>query len=220
MAFGPVMNMNVGDLKIELAPLTKESVSSFVAGMQQASVTQYLNASSAFTIEDEEEWYDKTRKDRNSIIWGIWDVTDGRTLIGNTSLNSFERDPLFQAVSGVVITDKEYWGKGIASAIHKARTWYAFSELGIVRIKSAVIHGNVASKKALQKSGYTDVYIERNTQFSDGQLHHQDNMECLNPLDWAWDRWWGRDVPTPAALASRHVTQDAMEWAESSVTLA
>lgn len=220
MAFGPVMSMKVGDLTIELAPITKESVSAFVAGMQKASVTRYISANSAFTIEDEEEWYDKMRQDKKSLVWGIWDVTNERTLIGNTILNSFERDPLFQAVSGVVITDQAYWGKGIASTIHKARTWYAFSELGIVRIKSAVIHGNVASKKALQKSGYNDVYIERNTTFSDGRLRHQDNLECLNPQDWAWDRWWGGDAPTPAAVAARHVTMTAMKWAESNVELA
>ena len=219
MAFGPVMNMQIGDLKIELAPITKESVVTFVEGMQRASVTRYTSISSGLTIEDEEEWYEKTRKDQTCIVWGIWDITDGRKLIGNTALNSLERAPIFQAVSGVIITDKEYWGRGIASAIHMARTWYAFSELGIVRIRSAVIHGNIASKKALQKSGYNDVYIERNTHFSDGRFHHQDNLECLNPLDQAWATWWGDDIPTPSALASRHVTLNAMKWAEANVTL-
>ena len=219
MAFGPIMKMDIGDLKIELAPITKGSVAVFVEGMQRASVTRYISIPSALTIEDEEEWYEKTRKDPTCIVWGIWDITSERKLIGNTALNSFERDPLFQAVSGVVITDQSYWGKGIASAIHKARTWYAFSELGIVRIKSAVIHGNQASKKALQKSGYNDVYVERNTHYGDGHLYHQDNLECLNPLDWAWERWWGNDAPTPSALASRHVTKSAMEWAEANVII-
>lgn len=220
MAFGPIMRMYVSDIHIELAPVTKESLAAFVTpGMQQASVIRYLEVSSAPTIEDEEEWYETTRKAKDSLVWGIWDITTDRTLIGTTSLFNIEQSPLAQATSGVMLSNKEYWGKGIASTIHKARTWYAFRQLGLVRIKSAVVHGNVASKKALQKSGYTDVYVERNTHFSDGVLHHQDNLECLNPDERAWQQWWGNDVPSVDSVQARQRTNESLVWAEQNVIL-
>ena len=76
MAFGPIMRFKVGDLDIELAPLTHESMSEFVnlshgGGMQRHQVTRYLGRRLAPTVEDEHEWFDKTRADRTSIVWGM-----------------------------------------------------------------------------------------------------------------------------------------------------
>jgi RimJ/RimL family protein N-acetyltransferase len=222
MAFGPIMRMKVGELAIELAPIAKEDLTAFISpGMQQASVTRYLGVPGAPVIEDEEDWYAKTRASKDGLTWGIWDVTDDRKrlLIGTTALNSMTKDHTIQATSGSMISNKVYWGKGIASAIHKARTWYGFEHMGLTRIKSAVIHGNIASRKALEKSGYALVYIERNTVFADGELRHQDNLECLNPAESMWNVWWGTDTPTATSLAARDKTREAMKWAKENVTL-
>lgn len=222
MAFGPVMQLTVGELSIELAPLTKETMSEFVAGMQQASVTKYLARHTAPTLEDEVEWFDKTRADRTNLIWGIWVVTDKeRILIGNTALEDITKTDagIHHATSGSMIFRKEYWGKGIASAIHMARTWYGFQHMGLDRIMSAVIQGNVASLKALQKSGYDLVYVERNTVFVDGKMRHQDNLDCLNPDSARWAKWWNGDRPTSRSRAARLRTDAAMKWASQHVKL-
>jgi RimJ/RimL family protein N-acetyltransferase len=221
MAFGPIMQLKVGDLTIELAPITKESLVEFVSpGFQQASVTRYLDRHNAPTVEDEVEWYDKARATKDSLVWGIWNI-DGknRQLIGNTALTEFENDCLAQATSGSVISNKAFWGKGIASAIHKARTWYAFQHMGLIRIKSAVVHGNIASRKALEKAGYNLVYVERNTTFVDGERRHQDNLECLNPSEEAWRLWWGADRPSPSAREARARTVEVLQWAAENVDL-
>jgi RimJ/RimL family protein N-acetyltransferase len=221
MAFGPIMRMKVGELDIELAPIPKEDLGAFVSpGMQQASVTRYLGVPGAPIIEDEEEWHVKTRTAKDSLVWGIWDVSkDKRLLIGSTALNAITKGHTIQATSGSLISNKAYWGKGIASATHKARTWYAFEQLGMTRIMSAVFQGNIASLKALEKSGYTLVYVERNTVFTEGQLRHQDNLECLNPSETSWNLWWGTDTPTATSLAARAKTREAMEWAKENVVL-
>lgn len=234
MAFGPIIRFTVGDLRIELAPLTKESVSEFVnlehgGGLQQRTVSRYLGMEWAPTAEDELEWFDKTRADKSSLVWGIWliedkDGTQTRTIIGNSALTNIDKDGhtrlVRQATSGSLIFRKEYWGKGIASAAHKARTWYAFEQLGLHRIKSAVIQANGGSRKALERSGYTLVYSERNEQFSDGQFHHLDCLECLNPSDLFWNQWWHGDRPSKAAREARALTREALAWAEENVELA
>lgn len=221
MAFGSIMQLKVGELDIELAPLTKEAMTAFVSpGMQRATVTRYLGHTVAPTLEDEQEWFEKVRQEKNSLVWGIWEVTQKkRTLIGTTALHDIVKGHTLQAVSGSQIFDTSYWGKGIASAIHKARTWYAFQHLGLTRIKSAVLHGNVASRKALEKSGYSFVSLERNEKFVDGSLRHMDNLECLNPSPAAWRLWWGTDRPTKPAREARLRAQDAMTWAEQNVKL-
>lgn len=233
MAFGSIMRFNVGELRIELAPLTKDSVAEFVSlehdgGLQRHSVSKFLGLAQAPTLEDEHDWYDKAHTDSTSLVWGIW-LVEGegrsrtRTLIGNSSLNDIDKDGhtglIRQATSGSLIFRKEYWGKGIASAAHKARTWYAFKHLGLHRIKSAVIQANVGSRTALERSGYIFVYTERNEQYGDGQFHHLDNLECLNPLDLFWNQWWHGDRPSRAAREARIRTRETLDWAETNVEL-
>jgi RimJ/RimL family protein N-acetyltransferase len=211
-------------LTVELAPLTEDVMGEFIAqgGMQSHSVVRFLARRYSPVLKDEFEWFEKVRTDKDSMIWGIWVYQDSeRHLIGTTGLNSIEYGPtgMKQATSGVLIFDQNFWGKGIASSIHKARTWFAFTELGLTRIKSAVIQGNDASRKALEKSGYTFVYEERNTSFTGGGMRHQDNLECINPLEPFWSNWWGVDTPNKQAQAARKVTKEALAWAKQHVTL-
>ena len=222
MAFGPIMRIKLDELTIELAPFERDDTRAFVdPGMQQHSVVQYIDQpGTVFVFADEQEWYDKIRADKDRIIWGIWAVeNDTRTLIGNSAIFDMKRGHTIQGTTGIIISDKSYWGKGIASAAHKARTWYAFQHLGLTRLKSAVIQGNDASRKALEKVGYNFVYTERNEKFTNGKLHHMDCFECLNPDEQAWNLWWGEDTPSESALAARARTREVMAWAEQNVEL-
>jgi len=220
MAFGPIMRFDVGDFKIELAPIAKEDMGTFIenGGVQTHTVTQYLSIS-APVLEDEYAWYDKVRAQEDSVIWGIWDITDGRKLIGSSGLHSIDGEHFRQATSGSLIFDTSYWRKGIARSAHKARTWYGFTQLGLTRIKSSVLVDNPASQRALERSGYSKVYVERNEKFVNG--HHVDKLclECLNPDPDFWDRWWGKTRPTKLSLSARARTNEALAWAKDNVKL-
>lgn len=222
MSFGPIMRTKTSTgMQIELAPFAREEIVENLRGYQKDSVVRYMSLQHHAQVKESvEEWYDKIAKDTERILWGLWVIEGGkRQHIGNTALMDFEKAPLFQATSGIIIVDSDYWGKGIASAAHKARTWYAFRQLGLVRIKSAVRNGNEGSLKALERSGYGHVYTERNTSFVDGAYRHQYNLECLNPDDWAWRLWWGDDRPTRKAIDARKVTEEVLRWAEKNVDL-
>ncbi|MBC7565224.1 GNAT family N-acetyltransferase [Candidatus Saccharibacteria bacterium] len=224
MSFGPIMRFTVGDLQIELAAFSKDDLSEFInPGMNQVSINRYLARHNSHTIEDEQEWYEKVRKDTTSVTWGIWLVeADRKTLIGSTAFHDVFISPALyqQATSGSMIFRKEYWGKGIASAAHKARTWYGFQHMGLHRIMSAVVQGNIGSRTALSRSGYTLVYVERNTVFVDGSPRHQDNLECLNPNEPFWSHWWRSERPTKRTAEARQLTRDVLSWAETNVELA
>lgn len=222
MAFGPIMRFTAKDeLQVELAPIAKEDLSAFISpGVQQASIFRYLGRRTAPVLEDEHEWYEKIRKDEKGLNWGIWIEEAGKKrLVGISALDDIERENMRQATSGSLIFDQDCWGKGIASSAHKARTWYGFHHLGLVRIKSAVIRGNGGSRIALERSGYFFHSLERNVDFFDGHSRHMDNLECLNPAEWAWRQWWGVDRPTASARKARIATRQTMDWAEKNVTL-
>ena len=221
MAFGPIMKFTVGELEVEMAPFTRdEAIATFVPGMAQHSVTKFIGSAGVQTAETEGEWYDQMIKKRDSYVWGIWVCENwGRNLIGSTSIMEVTMEPLKQGTTGISIVDKSYWGRGIAGACHRARTWFAFEQLATVRLKSAVYEGNEASKRAIEKVGYTSVYTERNDIFFDGKLHHKECFECLNPTSWAWNRWWRDDRPTRKSIEAREKTRQILEWAEGHVQL-
>ncbi len=221
MAFGPVMKITTSELNLELAPFTREEALVFLNGFEKHSVTQYLSAGIAQTKETEEEWYDKMVRDKLSRVWGIWVTEKGEhKLIGSSSLNDLILTKhIRQATSGSLIIDQAYWGKGIASACHKARALFAFEQLGLHRIMSAVLQPNVGSRKALERCGYAFVYTERNEEFINGGFVHKDCLECLNPTDWSWRQWWGDDRPPRKNIEARRRTEEALEWARAHVEL-
>lgn len=221
MALGPIMKLKTSTgMHLELAPFTREETLKFIDGFARHTVTQYLSTATAQSKETEEEWYDKMVHDKESRVWGIWAGNDSeRRLVGSFDFKNIDREALPQATNGIIIFDQSYWGKGIATAVHRAALLYAFNQLGLVRVKSAVLHGNGASLHSMEKSGFRVVYTERNTHFRDGAFRHQDNLECLNPDDWAWRQWWGDDRPTRKAVEARARTLEALKWAEQNVEL-
>mgnify|MGYP000961944109 CR=1 FL=1 len=227
MAFGPWMKMTLETgLCVELGPFDREDVAQYVDGMQRLDVMKYFGGTgAAFTLSSEQEWYDGIAKKSSEIYWGIWvDDGSGRRLVGATSIKDIGAQAdtqrnMTQASTGILIANPTYWGRGVASAAHRARTWYAFRQYGLVRLKSAVAQPNTASRRALEKVGYIQTYVERNMLFVDGQYIHYDNFECLNPDEWAWRLWWGDDRPTRKSLEARKLTQTVLEWADEHVQL-
>lgn len=222
MAFGPIIRFTVGELQIELAPFGKEDLKEFISpGLQQYGVLRFLGRGvRGVVLEDEEEWFEKVRKDENSLVWGVWIITEeGRLLIGNTALNGITRGHVQFATSGSLIFRQEFQGRGIGSAAHKARTWFAFHILGLHCVRSQVIQGNGRSRGALENSGYVWLYTERNEKFIEGELRHLDYFECLNPSELFWSQWWHGDRPSARHREARLQTREILQWAETNVTL-
>lgn len=220
MAFGSKIELKTdAGLKLELAPFPRGELPKFVEAFSKRSITKYLASSMVQTLETEQNWYDTMITDQTRLVWGIWAGDKEKRLIGSFDFKNIDRAVLAQATNGIIIFDTTYWGKGVASAVHKAALWYGFKQLGLVRIKSAVWRGNGASLRSMEKSGFTVVYTERNTYFQEGKTGHQDNLECLNPDAWAWSLWWGDDRPTRKAVEARPKTLEALKWAEKNVEL-
>lgn len=222
MSFGPIMRLRAGELHIELAPLSRNDMPRYIenGGMQSHTVTQFLGRRTAPVLEDEHEWFDKTRTDKNVVMWGIWvNGKGGRTLIGSSSLHNIDDWNLRICVSGSVIFEPSYWGKGIGSHCHKARTWYGFRQLRLDAIRSSALLCNERSWRALVGSGYAQVGIVRNSRFVNGRFEHELNLECINPDPHVWRQWWHGDRVPAVFQQARKNTQAALEWADAHVQL-
>ena len=220
--FGPVMQFDVGETGVKLAPIKRDDMALFVenGGMQHYSVTRYLGRDITPVLEDEHEWYDNIRGngDRN---WGIFvrESDDSWRLIGNTALHISPSGYVRAAVSGCLIFDSTMWGKGIISRAHMARTMFAFDELNLSIVKSEVMDVNVGSSRALTKIGYVPVSRERNISFVGGKWVHATYYELVNPSPHSWQAWWHGDTVPKAFREARKRTMSALDWARNNVEL-
>jgi RimJ/RimL family protein N-acetyltransferase len=194
-------------------PKNKSEVEQFAELLSNPVISRYLAHRGGFTVEDEQDWYEKIRADKTSATWLLFDVTDGkRIIIGNTSLHSTREMALPVMSSGFMIARKDYWGRGIASTTHKVRTWHGFNRLGLSCIRSGVLTPNIGSRKALESVGYVVVATERNVQTDDGRFVHQHNLECVNPDTTKWRQWWHNDTIPKKFRDARIKTQSAVDW--------
>ncbi|WP_084780598.1 GNAT family N-acetyltransferase [Bacillus massilinigeriensis] len=85
------------------------------------------------------------------IRWGIT-FKNSNEIIGTCGLHEIEREH-FKAEIGYEL-HPDYWGKGIMSEVITKVVEYAFSYMGLHRVEAFYHPLNIASKKALEKSGF------------------------------------------------------------------
>jgi RimJ/RimL family protein N-acetyltransferase len=225
--FGPVMRFNTeSGLVIELRPMCSEDMPEFIKnnGLQSYQVIIYLGRINAPVIEDEKDWFDVARKNKSDMLWGIYVChPDGsREIIGSTGLHGI--DELYEkrylsATTGIVIFNRDYWGKGIASVCHKARTMYAFDMLGLVILRSGVIVQNEASRRAVESVGYAVQGRGLVQGCIKGNPREDYELHCINPCPYDWNYFWHGRKPSKSFRDARMHAQAAIDWGRENVEL-
>lgn len=164
---------------VTLKPFEKEEIADkhVVDMLSDYEVTKYLSMRNSPTIVDEEEWWEKARKDEKNLVWGIY--LDDSSLIGNTSLRITSQN--HTGFTGFMIYEKKHWRKGIASACHVARTYYAAHILNLKTIVSAVFTPNIGSYKALCSVGYFPTGHNLAAEFINGSFKHLIYLQWIHP---------------------------------------
>jgi ribosomal-protein-alanine N-acetyltransferase len=116
-----------------------------------------------------------------SILLGIC-LADG-THIGNIKLGPI--DPYHQqAAVGLLIGERDQWGKGHATEAIGALTAYAFQEIGLQKLYAGCYASNVGSAGAFLKAGWTEEGRNRAHWRSDGG--REDNIQLgITLADWS-----------------------------------
>lgn len=211
--FGMTMIVRHNGVTVKLRSFTKEDIPVLVEYF--SSMKTHMNTMGIFgqTLENELEWYEKTRKDPECCTWAI-QPEGSDELVGVTSLhgiNSRENT----CTSGIIIWRQDWWGKGVASAAHLGRTLFAADFLNRWTIRSSVRTANEASRRALERVGYTiwgtePVCVLRGGEWLD--THHQ---IWIHP-DHA-EKLFNRNVPA-IYMAGIELAKVALETARREVT--
>jgi RimJ/RimL family protein N-acetyltransferase len=162
-----------------LKPYEKESLKGLFPWLNDREVMRWLGTNFGFTLSQEGAWYDKVADNPNCCQWGIfWDDVH----IGNAGLDGIawvDRNASY----GILIADRNAWGKGIATMVARAVAGYGFNVLDLHNIYANVFVPNIASRKALEKVGYKKYGLVPKMKFVDGAYY-----DCwqgyINPGMW------------------------------------
>lgn len=166
---------------VELKAISKENLATCTRWFQDPEVIRLLLPAVAMPVtrEQEEEWYASANQPGRRYTFGIHVRADGR-LIGNVTLDSLDAKNR-SAVLGIVIGEKEYWGRGFGTDATRLMVQYAFAELNLHRVELHVFSFNERAIRAYVKAGFREEGRRREAIFRDGRYWDDVIMGILAP---------------------------------------
>ncbi len=148
--------------KCILGDIKEKDLSKYVGWLRDKEVTRYLSQDNPnLTLKKEKEWYEKTKKAKNEVVFGIYALDKGKKiLVGSASFLKIDNDNR-NAEFGIAIGDKDYWGKGIGTETTKLIIDFGFKILGLNSVYLVVNINNKAGQKAYKRAGFKKVGIMR-----------------------------------------------------------
>lgn len=137
--------------QIQLKILRIDDVSqAYVEWLNDPEINQFLETSEQ-TLESVRSFVDAQYKSKESYLFGIFDK---ETHIGNIKIGPINKHNT--ASIGLLIGDKSYWGKGIASEAIGLCARFAFTELNLDKVHAGCYENNMGSYKAFTKNGFVE----------------------------------------------------------------
>lgn len=143
-------------------------------------VIRYWGGMDVPSQQETDAWLARSAASRAGVIWMI---RAEQRAIGHTYLSIDW--PKRSATSGMLIGEVDAWGKGYAREVVRLRTRYAFEDLGLERLESESVEGNVAMHRALERAGYRRVARKRGALFRAGTRQDAFLFELLRA---EWER--------------------------------
>jgi len=139
--------------KVSLAMLHKEDVKKLWLWYNDRDIRKYLsNPEEIFFFEDELEWYERIRKEKERHkVFAI--VENGSSnLVGLIGIHNIDHKN-GKAEIGYFLW-RDYWGRGYATEAVGLTLRYCFEWLNLRKVYAHVFEPNVASSKVLEKNGF------------------------------------------------------------------
>ncbi len=140
--------------KVSLAVLCREDVRKLWLWYNDRDVRKYLSdPGGIFFLEDELEWYERIRKEKEKHrVFAIIENGSG-SLAGLIGIHNIDHKN-GKAEMGYFLW-KDYWGRGYATEAVELALGYCFEWLGLRKVYAHVFEPNAASAKVLEKNGFT-----------------------------------------------------------------
>jgi RimJ/RimL family protein N-acetyltransferase len=158
-----------------LRPVNRSDISYFLKWFNDPEVIQYLRLYLPMTEMAEERYIEElgTTRAKSDIILVVEAIEGASTRpIGNCGLHEIcPKD--HNATFGIVIGEKDYWGKGYGTEAARLVINYGFQQLNLHRVSSSAFAFNERSIKFHKKIGFREEGRLRQAMFKNGQYHDE-----------------------------------------------
>ena len=114
----------------------------------------------------------------HNIAFAIIDTAENKH-IGNIKLGNINYIHGFADI-GIIIGNKDFWGKGIATEAIDLLVEYSFKRLNLRRLIAGAYMENSGSIKAFEKVGFKKAYIENEKYLFEGRYMDAVTLELTN----------------------------------------
>jgi RimJ/RimL family protein N-acetyltransferase len=161
------MNLFEGDL-VRLAHIQRENLPTYKRWVRDYETLRLFipGVITPFTDEAEEEWYENTVKSKDTYTFAIRTL-EGDRLIGNCGLFRIDSKN-HSAELGILIGEKDYWGKGYGSDALRVLLRFAFDELNLNRVQLWVFAYNQRAIRVYEKIGFVHEGTQRQALYREG----------------------------------------------------
>ena len=157
--------------RLLLRQITQEDDKSLLEVLSDADTCEYLTHNAISDIENIKRMISGMQRffdEKQRIRWGIAQKSDN-TIIGHCGFFDIDR---FNGCAEISYCLKRgLWGQGLMTEAVDAMLRFGFEEYGLNRIVAKVIKGNAGSIKVLQKLGFVEEGILRESLYKNGQYH-------------------------------------------------
>jgi len=141
--------------KIYLRPLTMKDVTEKYCGwLNDPEINKYLETRS-LTLEKLREYVKEKINKQDVLFCGIFD-RDTNLHIGNVKLEPLDWINK-KTIFGIMIGDRNYWGKGLGTEATKLISDYALNELQMNEVELGVIADNIKACKVYERAGFKQI---------------------------------------------------------------
>lgn len=145
--------------RIYLRTLTEnEATEEYASWLNDPIVNRYLETRH-ITIPELQQYIQDKNASLNAQLFGIFWAEHG-THIGNVKLEPIDYEKQ-ESTMGILIGDRNYWGRGVATEATNLIVHYAFKELGMHEVNLGVIIDNKAAIHVYEKCGFVIDRVER-----------------------------------------------------------
>ncbi len=154
----------------------------YVGWLNDCKVNRYLESRHVtHTIEGVTEFVRSKINDEAVLFVGMF-LNGSDRHIGNIKLEPIERDNA-RAEVGIMLGDKDSWGKGYATEALKLTVRAGFEHLRLHKLTAGCYGSNIASIKAFQNAGFSIEGVRRS------HIRAEDAWEDVILLGILNDRW-------------------------------
>lgn len=152
--------------KVVLRPISEKDISKMLKWMNDPDVTQYLAVYMPVYEKEERQWIDDLlKKKQTDIILAI--ETRKGVYIGNIGIHNINWKDRTAEI-GIVIGDKDFWGRGYGNQAISLIIKYAFNALNLRKLSLSVLGNNPRAISCYKRCGLKVEGCRKNQIFKNG----------------------------------------------------